>query len=92
MIVSRSLKNIQAQLIDDLKAKTLLALSTTSKEIKNKIGYGGNSKAAAILGELCAKAAIEKGIKTIVFDRSGYAYHGRVKAFAEALRKGGLVF
>lgn len=92
LVVFRSLKNIQVQLINDLESSTLMALSTTAKEIKDKVGYGGNSKAASILGEFCAKAALGKGIKTIVFDRGGYAYHGRIKALAEALRKGGVVF
>ena len=92
LAVFRSLKNMQAQLIDDIAARTLLALSTTAKEIREKCGYGGNVKAANLLGGEFAKLAIAKGIKSIVFDRSGYAYHGRVKALAEALRKGGLTF
>lgn len=93
LAVSRGLKNMQVQLIDDCPmSKTILSLSTTAKEMKEKIGYGGNLKAAMELGEAVAKLAVNKGIRRIVFDRCGYAYHGRVKALAEALRKGGLVF
>ncbi len=92
LAVFRSLKNMQVQLIDDMSAKTMLALSTAAKDIKEKCAYAGNVKAANLLGEEFARLAIAKGVKTIAFDRSGYAYHGRVKALAEALRKGGLVF
>src|SRR3990167_932494 len=92
LAVFRSLKNIHAQLVDDTQEKTLLALSTTAKEIKEKIKYAGNTKAAALLGGVFAAKALAQGIKSIIFDRGGYAYHGRVKALAEALRKGGLVF
>lgn len=90
--VHRSLKNMQVQLIDDTCARTILSLSTTAKEVKEKIGYGGNIKAAAFLGEMFARLVKEKDIKEVVFDRGGYTYHGRVKALTEALRKGGLVF
>ena len=90
--VFRSLKNVYAQLIDDIEGKTLLACSTLHKEIKKKAGYGGNVKSAALLGEEFAKKAKAKGIKRIVFDRGGYRYHGRIKALAEGLRKGGLEF
>lgn len=92
LVVHRSIKNTYIQLIDDIEAKTLLSLSTSSAKIKEKIGSGGNVKAAAFLGEMFAELAKGKGIDRIVFDRSGYAYHGRIKALAEALRKGGLVF
>lgn len=90
--VSRSHKNIYAQLVDDIKGRTLLYLSTTSPELKKSIKYGGNVKAASILGEELAKQAKTKGITKIVFDRSGNLYHGRVKALAEAARKEGLLF
>lgn len=88
----RSLKNLQAQIVDDVKLVTILSLSTLAKEVKEKAPFGGNAKAARILGETLAELAVKKGIREIVFDRCGYVYHGRVKAFAEALRKGGLVF
>lgn len=87
-----SLKNIQLQAIDDSGARTVLSMSTAGKEIRKKIPAAGNIKAAELLGSLFASKAIEKGLKKIVFDRGGYAYHGRVKALACALRKGGLVF
>jgi len=88
----RSLKNMSASVIDDTQGKTVFSLSTTDKEIKQKFPYAGNVKAAAFFGEVFARRAKEKGIIKIVFDRSGYLYHGRVKAFAEHLRKGGLEF
>jgi len=90
--VFRSLKNIYAQLIDDIEQKTLLSCSTQDKDVKEKVSYGGNKKAASLLGEALAKKAQSKGVKKIVFDRSGYLYHGRLKALAEALRKAGIEF
>ena len=92
LCVHRSLKNIQAQLVDDVKSVTILSLSTLAKEVKEKNSFGGNIKAAQALGEALAALAVKKGIQEIIFDRCGYVYHGRVKALAEALRKGGLVF
>jgi len=89
--VYRSLKNISVQLIDDENNATLLTCSTQQKEIKGQT-KGANAKSAALLGELVAKKAKEKGIERVVFDRGGYLYHGRVKAVAEAARKGGLIF
>ena len=90
--VHRSLKGLQIQLVDDTKNQAVLSLSTSAKEVREKAAYGGNIKAANILGELFAQSAKDKGIKNVVFDRGGYAYHGRIKALASALRKGGLVF
>lgn len=90
--VYRSIKNIQLQLIDDVKNNVIMSLSSTSKEVKGKLPYAGNIPAANLVGELFAKTAVSKGIKRVVFDRGGCAYHGRIKALAEALRKGGLVF
>ena len=90
--VRRSHRNVFAQLVDDIGKKTLFALSTNFKEIKEKFPYGGNIKAAQKLGEVFAKLAKEKGFSKVVFDRDKYPYHGRIKAFAEALRKGGLEF
>jgi large subunit ribosomal protein L18 len=90
--VRRSLKNIFVQVIDDSKGVTLVSVSTTDKSFKEKLAYGGNVKSAVLLGELAAKVAKEKNISKVVFDRGGYAYHGRIKAFAEAARKGGLEF
>ncbi len=92
LVIRRSLCNIYAQVIDDVSNKTLFALSTVDKEIKAKTATGGNIKAATLLGEAFARRAKEKGISKVVFDRAGYLYHGRVKSFADALRKGGLEF
>ena len=92
LALHRSLKNLYAQVIDDTADKTLFSLSTLDKEVKEKFPYAGNIKAAQFFGEIFARRAKEKGITKIVFDRGGYLYHGRVKVFAEALRKGGLEF
>ena len=90
LMIRRSLKNLSAQVIDDAQNKTLFCLSTMNKEVKQGFPSSGNIKAAEFFGEVFARKAKEKGITKIIFDRSGYLYHGRVKAFAEALRKGGL--
>lgn len=92
LVVRRSLKNFCAQVVDDTVNKTLFSLSTQDKEIKAKFPYAGNVKAAQFFGEEFAKRAKAKGLNQIVFDRAGYLYHGRIKAFAEGLRKGGMVF
>lgn len=92
LVINRSLRNISAQVVDDTKNVTLFSLSTHDKEIKTKFPSAGNLKAAQFFGEVFARRAKEKGLNKVVFDRAGYLYHGRVKAFAEALRKGGLVF
>lgn len=70
----------------------MFSISTADKELKDKVKYGGNVKAASILGEALASKAKAKGISKVCFDRGGYIYHGRVKALAEAARKAGLVF
>lgn len=87
--VYKSLKGIYAQIIDDVNGKTLAAASTLDKEVKTK---ASNIEAAKEVGALIAKKAAKAGIKTIVFDRGGYQYHGKVKALAEAAREGGLEF
>lgn len=92
LTVFRSHKNIYAQIIDDTVGKTLVSASTRDKDLRDKIGYGGNVAAAAIVGAKIAEKAIKAGIKKVVFDRSGYAYHGRVKKLAEAAREAGLEF
>lgn len=81
-----------AQLIDDVNGNTLIAASTLDKELKEQVQNGGTVEAAKLVGELVAKRALEKGFKQVVFDRSGYIYHGRVKALAEAARENGLQF
>ena len=92
MCVHRSLKNMSVSVIDDVSGKVLMGLSTLAKELKGKVKNGGNIKAAEALGEAFAKLAVAKGIKAVSFDRGGYMYHGRVKAFADAARKAGLEF
>jgi len=89
--ISRSLKNISAQIIDDVKNITLLSSSSIEKDVKamNKINKTEISK---IVAEKLAKKAVEKKITKIYFDRGVYKYHGRVKAFAETLRKNGMEF
>ena len=87
--VYRSNKGIYAQVIDDVAAKTLVAASTLDKEVKTK---ASNIEAAKEVGDLIAKRAIKAGIKTVVFDRGGYIYHGKIKALAEAAREAGLEF
>ena len=89
LCVFRSNKGIYAQVIDDVAAKTLVAASTLDKEVKTK---ASNVEAAKEVGDLVAKRAIKAGIKTVVFDRGGYIYHGKVKALAEAAREAGLEF
>ena len=92
LCIFRSSKNLYAQLVDDIGGHTMFSLSTNVAALKNKTLYGGNVKAAVVLGEEFAKKAKEKGFGKIVFDRAGYLYHGRVKAFADAARKNGMVF
>ncbi|RJP28875.1 MAG: 50S ribosomal protein L18 [Candidatus Omnitrophota bacterium] len=92
LIIHRSLKNLFIQVVDDSKKRTVLSSSTMDKEVKERFPYGGNVKAAVFLGEVFARKAKEKGIKKIIFDRAGLKYHGRVKAFADSLRKGGVEF
>lgn len=92
LIVRRSINNLSVQIVDDTQNKVIFSFSTLNKEIKQKVGRGGNIKAAQLFGEVFAGKAKEKGVSKIIFDRAGYLYHGRIKAFAEALRKGGMEF
>ena len=85
--VFRSEANIYAQVIDDVNGVTLASASSLDKAIE---GYGGNIAAATAVGKLVAERAKAAGIETVVFDRGGYLYHGRVKAMAEGAREGGL--
>ncbi len=89
LCVYRSNSNIYVQVIDDVAGNTLVSASTLDKEIKTK---HSNKEAAKEVGALIAKRAIEKNIKTVVFDRGGYIYHGIIKELAEAAREGGLQF
>ena len=85
--VFRSSKHIYAQIIDDVNGVTLVSASTVEKGFE---GFGGNVEAANKVGKAIAEKALAKGIKTVVFDRGGFVYHGRVKALAEGAREGGL--
>ena len=90
--VCRSLKHIQAQLIDDVKGVTLAHASSVQSDFKAKSSRGNNISAAKLVGEMIAQKALESGYKRVVFDRGGFVYHGRVKALAEAAREKGLQF
>lgn len=90
--VFRSLNHIYAQIIVDETGQTLVAASTLDPEVKARIKSGGNIEAAKVVGEVIARRALEKGINTVVFDRGGFLYHGRVAALAEAAREAGLSF
>ena len=87
--VFRSGKHIYAQIIDDINGVTLVSASTMDKDFD---GYGGNKEAAKQIGKTIAERAIAKEINEVVFDRSGYLYHGRIKELAEGAREGGLKF
>ncbi len=90
--VFKSTKHIYAQLVDDTTGVTLVSASTVMDEIKGALKYTGNKEAAEKVGAAIAFKAKEKGIQRVVFDRSGFLYHGRVKALAEAARENGLSF
>ena len=91
LCISRSNKNFYAQIIDDSKGNTIISASTLEKDfpkMKNK----GNIEAARAMGKILAERAVKKGIKKVVFDRSGYLFHGKIKAFADAVKENGLEF
>lgn len=90
LTVFRSNKHISVQVIDDTKGMTLVAATTLEGELKDKVG--GSVEGAKAIGGLIAKRALAKNITQVVFDRSGYLYHGRVKALADAAREAGLKF
>jgi len=92
LVVHRSLKNISGQVIDDSVGKVLFSLSTKDKALKQKFTCAGNLKSAQLFGEMFAQGAKERGYCKVIFDRAGYLYHGRIKIFADALRKGGMEF
>ena len=91
LCISRSNKNFYAQIIDDSKGHTLVAMSTLSKDFP-EMKSSGNIEAAKSLGKLIAEKALSSGIKKVVFDRNGYLYHGKIKAFADSARENGLEF
>ena len=91
--VRRSINHLYVQIVDDNQGKTLVQVSTLSPDLKDKLSKGaGNVKGAAVLGAALAEKCKKEGIIKVVFDRAGYLYHGRIKALAEAARKGGLSF
>lgn len=92
LAVFRSNNHMYAQIIDDKAGNTLVSASTLEKDVKAELEKTNNVDAAAYVGTVVAKRALEKGITTVVFDRSGYIYHGKVAALAEAAREAGLVF
>ena len=93
LIVFRSLNHIYAQLIDDAKYKTLLSVSTTDKDVSEKLkNIKGKTETSKLVGKIIAEKALSKNYSKVVFDRNGYLYHGRVKALADGAREGGLIF
>ena len=91
--VFKTAKHIYAQIIDDTTGRTLVSAATVSKDLKPKAkGIGGNIKGAILVGESIGKKGKAKGITEVVFDRSSFPYHGRVKALADAARESGLIF
>ena len=92
LAVFRSNNHMYAQIIDDTVGNTLVAASTLEKDIKAELEKTNNVDAAAYLGTVIAKRALEKGINTVVFDRGGFIYHGKIAALAEAAREAGLEF
>jgi large subunit ribosomal protein L18 len=92
LTVNRSNMHIYAQVIDATGSKVLASASSADKSVRGDLGNGGNIKAAAIVGKLIAEKAKQAGVEAVAFDRSGYRFHGRVKALAEAAREAGLKF
>jgi large subunit ribosomal protein L18 len=92
MTVHRTNTHIYAQIVDASGSKVLAAASTAEKEVRGQVKSGGNKEAAAVVGKRIAERAKAAGVTNVAFDRSGFAYHGRVKALAEAAREAGLTF
>lgn len=92
LCVFRSAKHIYAQIIEDTTGKTLVAVSTVSKDVAGGLDFGGNVEAAKAVGAAIARKALEQNIQQVVFDRNGFLYHGRIKALADAARENGLSF
>jgi large subunit ribosomal protein L18 len=90
--VHRTNTHIYAQIIAETGDKVLASASTVEADVRKKVKNGGNIEAAAAIGKLIAEKAIQAGITTVAFDRSGYKYHGRIKALADAARENGLSF
>lgn len=92
LAVHRSGKHIYAQIINDVDGKTIASASTLDKAIKESLDTGANKKAAVEVGKLVAARAKEKGIESVIFDRGGFLYHGRIASLADGAREGGLNF
>ena len=92
LAVFRSNNHMYAQIIDDTVGKTLVSASTLDKDVKAECEKTNNVEAAAVVGKVVAKKALEKGITTVVYDRGGFIYEGKIKALAEAAREAGLEF
>ena len=92
LCVFRSQQHVYAQIIEPSGGRVLVSASTAEREVRDQIGYGGNVGAAGVVGKRLAERAKDAGIRRVAFDRSGYKYHGRVKALADAAREGGLEF
>jgi len=90
--VFRSLKHIYVQLVDDGSSETMLSISTLSKDFREKIKSGGNVVAAKAVGKMLGEIALSNKITSVVFDKGGYLYHGRIKVLADAAREAGLKF
>ena len=92
LCVFRTPQHVYAQIIESSGGRVLVSASTAERQFREQIGYGGNVSAAALIGKRLAEKAKDAGIQRVAFDRSGYKYHGRVKALADAAREGGLEF
>lgn len=92
LCVHRTPRHIYAQVISPDGGTIVASASTVEKDVRREVAYGGNRTAAAVVGRIIAERAVQTGIERVAFDRSGFKYHGRVKALAEAAREAGLVF
>lgn len=92
LTVFRSNCHIYAQIISECGSRVLVSASTVESAVRGSVSKGGNTEAAKVVGKLVAERAVAAGVDTVAFDRSGFMYHGRVKALAEAAREGGLKF
>jgi len=90
--VHKTPRHIYAYLLNEDRSKTLLSAATVEQEVRSQVKYTGNIEAAKLIGKLIAERCIKKGIQEVAFDRSGFKYHGRVKALADAAREAGLKF
>lgn len=92
LCVHRTPRHIYAQVVSADGAATIASASTVEKDVRGEVAYGGNCTAAAIVGRIIAERAVRAGVERVAFDRSGFKYHGRVKALADAAREAGLMF